>query len=96
MLAQATGAATPPPLVEHVHGVPTHRVRMWLLQQRRLDRQGMLSIARRRWLQRLGVLMGEGCPGTWEWMYASLLAYKEEHGDCDVPQQYEADRRLAR
>jgi hypothetical protein len=32
--------------------------------------------------------------GTWDEIYGTLTAYKEQHGDCEVPQRYREDRRL--
>jgi hypothetical protein len=31
---------------------------------------------------------------TWDEIYEALTAYKEQHGDCEVPQRYTEDRRL--
>ena len=39
-------------------------------------------------LERLG--------GSWDEMFGRLVAYKAAHGDCDVPEGYSADPRLAR
>ena len=32
----------------------------------------------------------------WEEMYGRLVAYKDVHGDCNVPQGYEPDPKLGR
>jgi hypothetical protein len=31
---------------------------------------------------------------TWDEFYEALTAYKEKHGDCDVPQRYTEDRKM--
>lgn len=61
----------------------------WIAQQRALVKSGELSTDRRRKLFDLGVPLGLSNAERWQVRYEDLIAYKEKHGDCEVPSGYE-------
>jgi len=65
----------------------------WVTNQR--ARKAQLSPER---IQRLEALSFDWEPFStdWEQMYGRLVAYKKSHGDCNVPQKWKQDRRLAK
>jgi superfamily II DNA or RNA helicase len=73
---------------------PDPKLAMWVSTQRYLKRREELSPARIARLERLG-LPWEPLEAQWEQMFARLLAYKDKHGDCNVPQQFRTDLQLS-
>ena len=67
----------------------------WVTIQRTLKVKGHLHSER---IQRLEALGFDWDPLTaqWEEMYARLVAYKAQHGDCTVPYEWKQDRPLGR
>ncbi|MBF0294906.1 MAG: helicase associated domain-containing protein [Magnetococcales bacterium] len=66
----------------------------WVEQQRRDYRTGKLPDARITRLEELGFLW-DAKVIFWEEMYAALGEYREQHGDCLVPEGYAAQSQLA-
>ncbi len=69
-------------------------LKMWLTDVRRRKRKGLLDCGRIRQLERLGVVW-EPMQQQWEKMVAELVAYRTEHGDCNVPAYWPENPRLA-
>jgi hypothetical protein len=74
----------------------------WVSEQRRLRREGILDPVRRQRLEALG-FEWEGVPSldsdramSWDSQYRRLLAYRRQHGHCEVPARYAADPALGR
>ena len=67
----------------------------WVSHQRKFKTKGHLPPER---IQRLEALGFDWDPLTaqWEEMYARLVAYKAQHGDCTVPYEWKQDRPLGR
>ena len=66
----------------------------WLINVRHRKRQGLLDRERIRQLDRLGVVW-EPNHQKWEKMFADLVAYRDKHGDCNVPLRWSENPRLA-
>jgi hypothetical protein len=66
----------------------------WVNHQRVLRRRGVLPVDRRSRLDQLGFVWEPREP-HWEAMFTELKRYREEHGDCNVPRGWEANRQLA-
>jgi len=65
----------------------------WVVVQRAVKKTGKLDAALVQRLDDLGFVwdpIGE----SWDEMFRRLLAYKQERGDCQVPQNY-SDKQLA-
>ena len=67
----------------------------WLTTQRTLKVKGHLYFEQIQWLNTLGFAW-DPLTARWEAMYARLVAYKAQHGDCTVPQIFKQDRPLGR
>jgi len=74
----------------------------WISYQRQRRRQHRLPVARIAMLDRLSFSWSGGDAvqrersSTWEHLFARLVAYRSEHGDCDVPSRWETDAALGR
>lgn len=66
---------------------------MWVAGQRRLKVKDQLSPERIRQLDSLGFVW-DFLGGRWEGMYARLVAYKKQHGHCNVPNKWNPDLQL--
>ena len=82
--------------------VPTKRKKdrqlsQWVANQRqyRYRRRGTLPPDRLQRLEALG-LEWDRHAALWEEMFAGLVQYKKQHGDCRVPTKRKQDRQLAR
>jgi hypothetical protein len=67
----------------------------WLHGVRCSKRAGKLDPARVRQLDELGVVWEPG-QNRWEEMLASLVQYRERHGDCNVPGSWPENPKLAK
>jgi hypothetical protein len=85
---------------EHGHcRVPLHpaeyrAIGMWLIDVRRRKRSGLLDSGRIQQLDALGVLW-EPRNQKWEEMFAELVAYRAQYGDCNVPAYWSENPKLA-
>ncbi|CAB9519613.1 helicase [Seminavis robusta] len=72
----------------------------WVLRQRCLRKgpnckiKGILTPDRINKLDKLGFVWN-ALEDKWSTMYSRLVEYKDRHGDCDVPMEYEPDKELA-
>ena len=66
----------------------------WVNKQRTTKMRGSLSRDRVRQLDELGFVWAP-FETAWEDMFRRLLAFKEGHGDCNVPQRYRTNPGLA-
>jgi hypothetical protein len=73
------------------------RLAVWVREQRRFDKKqrGQLSSEKVRRLKELG-LDWNPLETAWEEMFVALQAYKEEHGDCNVPHHWADNPKLGR
>jgi hypothetical protein len=67
---------------------------MWVINQRVLWKNGALSDEKIALLDRIGFNWSPKAH-TWRSHYLALIAYREKHGDCRVPQQWAENKRLA-
>ena len=67
----------------------------WVINQRVLWKEGLLSRERIALLDKIGFKWSPKAH-TWRENYLALLAYKEKHGNCRVPQEWAEDKRLAK
>ena len=70
----------------------------WCNNQRTIYKSNKLSTERAERLEQLGFVwdpLAVAWEETWEEMYAALTAYKQTHGDCDVPQGWKDNPQLA-
>ena len=63
----------------------------WVNTQRSLHREDKMVPEREYWLTTLGFTWAEPREVSWEDMFKNLKAYKEAHGDCNVPQVCEVE-----
>ncbi len=70
------------------------RLATWVINQRVLRKDGALSAEKIALLDRIGFNWSPKAH-TWRSHYLALLAYREKHGDCRVPQQWRENKRLA-
>jgi hypothetical protein len=71
------------------HIWPSNReLGLWLGRQRQACKTGKLSEDRIKRLEAIGVVW-DLADAAWEEMFAALVEYKNEYGDCDVPQSWE-------
>ena len=62
----------------------------WVRNQRKVDKLGTLGQVKKHRLEQIGFVWD--CPRhTWEQRFQKLLAYKKEHGNALVPQNYKTD-----
>jgi hypothetical protein len=73
---------------------PNLELATWVNKQRTTKMRGSLSRDRVRRLNELGFLWAP-FETAWEDMFRQLLAFKKEHGDCNVPQRYRTIPSLA-
>jgi superfamily II DNA or RNA helicase len=66
----------------------------WVGKQRQLKRKGKLSKDRLARLDEIGFFW-DPRDAAWEQMFRVLLVYKTAHGDCNVPDKWPEDRKLA-
>jgi superfamily II DNA or RNA helicase len=66
----------------------------WCFRQRRLWRSNRLPLDRVQRLEQVGFVF-ESLGAPWEKMFSTLCAYKQSHGDCDVPSGLKTNPRLA-
>ena len=66
----------------------------WVRTQRSRYNRGKLSDERIRRLEEIGFVWGTLEP-AWEEMFTALLAYRDAHGDCNVPQVWPENPKLA-
>mmetsp|Transcript_8112 Transcript_8112/g.11682 ORF Transcript_8112/g.11682 Transcript_8112/m.11682 type:complete len:362 (+) Transcript_8112:143-1228(+) len=72
---------------------PHQKLGRWVNWQR--SQRDKISIHRKRRLEEIGFCWDKTCFGNaWDAMFARLVAYRTEHGHCDVPQKYEQDPKL--
>jgi len=71
------------------------RLFKWLARQRLNNYKGQLQAERVAMLDALGVEWGSLWDAKWNAMYEQLKQYHTEHGNSDVPNDYEADQPLA-
>ncbi len=67
----------------------------WTRKQRAAKKLGRLTAERARRLHEIG-FEWDPSDTAWEKMFAVLIAYKEVHGDCDVPTEWPANLQLSR
>ncbi len=67
---------------------------LWLHNQRRNKKRGILSQNRIARLEAIGVVW-DSLESSWESQYAALLAFKRRTGHCNVPRHYEHDPGLS-
>lgn len=67
----------------------------WVINQRVMRKDGTLTKDKIALLDTIGFNWSPKAH-TWRSNYLSLIAYKEEHGDCRVPQDWTEDKRLAK
>jgi len=65
----------------------------WIHNQRRVKNRGKLDAARIQRLEMLGFVW-DAIGESWEHMFGRLAGYKQQHGDCLIPQRY-SDKQLA-
>ena len=70
------------------------RLATWVINQRVLRKDGVLSAEKIALLDRIGFNWSPKAH-TWRSHYLALLAYREKYGDCRVPQQWRENKRLA-
>jgi superfamily II DNA or RNA helicase len=73
---------------------PNQSLAKWVNRQRGFYAQHKLSTDRIGRLEQLGFEWNR-FESAWEQMFAALAAYKQEHGDCRVPQEYKLNTQLA-
>jgi superfamily II DNA or RNA helicase len=66
----------------------------WVRNQRNSYSQQRLSADRIKRLEELG-FEWDSIEAYWQFMFAALKAYKQEHGDCRVAESYKPNRQLA-
>ena len=66
----------------------------WVHNQRTAYRNGKLSEERIRMLNAIRFVWDQRGPAVWRAHYDELVAYKDQHGDCNVPHTYEANKSL--
>ena len=66
----------------------------WCNTQRKAQRDNMLFPDRITRLEQLGFLL-DPFTVVWEEMFSALCAYKQTHGDCNVPQRWHNNPKLA-
>lgn len=66
------------------------KIGTWVNTQRSLYREGKLSQYHINKLNSIGFIWGPK-DGSWQSSYKLLLKYKDEFGDCNVPQEYETE-----
>jgi hypothetical protein len=83
-----------PKLGRFVNAMRTQRNRGTLSVERiaKLDEIGFVWASNRKTDVKLG---DEMVSGSWKTQFDELVAYKEAHGDCDVPAKWEENERLA-
>ncbi len=74
---------------------PNVHLGMWVSVQRTNYKKNRLSQDRIAGLNNLGFIW-DVLEAHWEEMYKALVEYKEEHGDCNVPNQYPTNPELGR
>ena len=67
----------------------------WVHQQRVLHKSSRLIPDRIKRLKDIGFVWAPSS-AAWEEMYAALLAYRAEHGDCNVPSSYTENPKLGK
>ena len=70
---------------------PDSQLGTWVAVQRR--KRDVLDPSRRSRLETLGFVW-DALASRWEEMFGRLATYKREHGDCNVPDDYNADPQL--
>jgi hypothetical protein len=66
----------------------------WCSRQRTFHKKTKLSTDQIKRLEQLG-FMWDPLTAAWEEMFAALTVYKRARGDCDVPQRWESNPKLA-
>ena len=66
----------------------------WLSSQRAAMQRGKLNSARKLKFEQIGVIP-KPIDAAWEEMFSSLSHFKSRHGDCNVPQRWPDNQRLA-
>lgn len=67
----------------------------WVVKQRSLYRVGILSDNKIRRLEQIGFVL-DVFESHWNEMFDALKEYKEEHGNCHVPEDWPENKQLAR
>ena len=67
----------------------------WIGNQRRLKNEGKLSEGRIRSLEYLDFIWDIG-QAAWERMFAELVVYRKKFGNCEVPAEWDQNRKLGR
>ena len=67
----------------------------WVFTQRQSRAAAKLSVERIQRLDELGFAW-DPLTAAWEEMFAALVAYKQQHGDCNVPQRWPENPNLPR
>jgi hypothetical protein len=67
---------------------------VWILNQRRFQRKGKLRPDRQKRLEEAG-LQWKAPSLAWDRRYAQLVAFKNQHGHCDVPSLWPENPQLA-
>ena len=70
------------------------RLEQWVSHQRTRLKQDKMTDEQRRCLEALGFAW-DPRDAYWEEMFAELERYKERFGDCNVPQSWDEDPKLA-
>jgi len=70
------------------------RLGAWIIKQRAAVNDSKLTADRRAKLEGIGVIP-KPIEAAWEEIFSSLLHYKSRYGDCNVPQHWPEDQRLA-
>ena len=71
----------------HCHVPQRHKLGQWVTNQRLSYKKGKLSTYCIERLESLGLHLGSCQKNTWEINFLHLQQYKEENGDCNVPQK---------
>ena len=72
---------------------PQPKLAAWVAKQRKLQKEGRLRADRKARLDELGFVW-DTLEAAWEAMFDELKRYKEEHGDCNVPQKGKQNLKL--
>ena len=79
------------------HSNEYSKLAAWVAKQRRDRKQNRPILATRATrLDDLGFKWGFLDPLSWEHMFAALVEYKHQHGDCKVPQHWSENKRLGK
>ena len=67
---------------------------VWVRTQRNVLKNARLDDERRRRLNSIGFSWQRKSMASWDEMFNRLVAYKQQHGDCNTPKRYPRDKAL--